>query len=86
MPTVHGNPFADLAHRWHALAERRLDYYEKLYRSGRWRLYYATRQAFATRVLDAIRTAKIWAELAGRAPAAGVSPASIDREDLRSAA
>jgi hypothetical protein len=86
MPTDPAKPFADLARRWHALAERGLDYYAELYRSGRWRLYYATRQEFAARVLDVIRTAKIWAELAGQQPAARVPPASADREVLRSAA
>jgi uncharacterized repeat protein (TIGR03809 family) len=86
MPTDPAKPFADLALRWHALAERRLDYYTELYRSGRWQHYYATQQEFAARVLEVIRTVKIWAELAGRRPAARVQAASTDRKDLRSAA
>ena len=86
MPTVYANPFADIARRWLGLAERRLDHYEALYRSGRWQHYYATEQEFATHVLEVMRTVKIWAELAGRAPPARVAAANMDRDNLRAAA
>lgn len=54
-----------IAQQWHDLAERRLDYYTELYRSGRWRHYY-TQERFAARMLDVIEAAKQWRELAGR--------------------
>lgn len=63
-----GHPFDDLSRRWHDLADRRLAYFAELHRSGRWRLYYRTEQQFAVRMLEVIRAAKIWAELAGREP------------------
>ncbi len=86
MPTVPGGlPFADLACRWHALAQRRLAHYDELYRSGRWRHYYPTHEQFAAHLLEAIRAAAIWAELADRRPAVTRPPASTER-DLRSAA
>jgi len=54
--------------RWHRLAERRLEYFVGLYRSGRWQHYY-TREHFAIRMLDVIKAARVWAELAGQPPA-----------------
>jgi uncharacterized repeat protein (TIGR03809 family) len=82
MPTAQSGPAFDrLARRWCGLAERRLDDFVELYRSGRWKHYY-TQEAFALRMLDVIKAAKIWRELAGR-PAAEQSAA---RDDLRSAA
>ncbi|MEJ2624852.1 MAG: hypothetical protein P8Z80_10015 [Pseudolabrys sp.] len=66
--TQGGQPFDDLSRRWHDLADRRLAYFTELHRSGRWRLYYRTKQQFAIRMLDVIQAAKVWAELAGRAP------------------
>jgi len=63
-----GQPFDDLSRRWHDLADRRLAYFAELHRSGRWRLYYRTEQQFAIRMMEVIGAAKIWAELAGRAP------------------
>jgi hypothetical protein len=83
MPHIAGEPRFDImARKWHALAQRRLLYYSELYRSGRWTHYFASREAFAARMLDVIRAAKAWASLAGERPA---TPA-IDLDDLRPAA
>lgn len=79
--TLGQPPFDDIARRWHDLAERRLAHFTDLYRSGRWQRYYASREQFAARMLDVIRAAKIWAQLAGRNSA----PDSA-RDDLRNAA
>jgi hypothetical protein len=71
MPHVPGAPHFDLiARKWHALAERRLAFYAELYRSGRWTLYYDSRQQFARHMLDVIKATKIWAKLAGETPRA----------------
>ena len=68
MPAVQGGPRLDeIARKWHDLAERRLAYFTELYRSGRWKHYY-TQERFALRMLDVIKAAKVWGELA--APAA----------------
>jgi len=71
MPPVPGLARFDLiAHKWHALALRRLRYYDDLYRSGRWPLYFASRELFARHMLDVIKAAKIWAKVAGEEPPA----------------
>jgi hypothetical protein len=70
-----------IARKWHALALRRLLFYEQLCRSGRWTLYYDSRQLFARHMLDVIKAAKIWAKLAGEAP-----PTDEDRDDFLFAA
>ena len=89
--TRGGHPFDELSRRWHELAERRLVYFTELYRSGRWKRYYASEEHFAVRMLDVIRAAKVWASLAGRTPTS--TPGSMPpprptapRDDLRSAA
>ena len=70
MQVLPGGPRLDqIAQKWHDLAQRRLDYYTELYRSGRWRLYY-TQERFAIRMLDVINAAKKWRELAGQSQAA----------------
>jgi len=56
--------FEKIALKWHDLAQRRLDYYTDLYRSGRWSRYY-TQDRFAIRMLDVIEAAKRWRDLAG---------------------
>ena len=87
MPAVHGGqPFCDVARRWHALAERRLVYYYELYRSGRWRHYYAGEEQFAVRLLEVVRATKIWAELADQRPADKDTQTTKDRDNLRPAA
>jgi hypothetical protein len=58
----------DSARRWHALAERRLAAYIELYRSGRWRHYYRSREDFAARMLDVIKVVKAFQTLADAAP------------------
>lgn len=95
MPVTRGGrPFDELSRRWHELAERRLVYFIELYRSGRWKRYYASEEQFAVRMLDVIRAAKTWASLAGRtsthalASLASMRPAlpTASGDDLRSAA
>lgn len=81
MPAAQSAPrFNALSRQWHALAERRLAYYTELYRSGRWTHYYADRERFAARMLDVIRAARIWRDLAG------LRPAASSDDDLKSAA
>jgi uncharacterized repeat protein (TIGR03809 family) len=79
MPAGQGRPqFDDLARRWHQLADRRLANFTEMHRSGRWRHYYRTEAQFAARMLEVIKAAKIWAELAGREPpTAGVPVAAM---------
>ena len=75
MAATQGGPiFDDLSRRWHDLADRRLAHFAELHRSGRWRLYYASEEQFALRMLDVIRAAKLWAGLAGREPPAIAAP------------
>ncbi len=82
MPHVPGAPRFDLmARKWHALADRRVHYYNELYRSGRWTHYFASRELFALRMLDVIRAAKSWAKLAGEPP-----PGNDDTDDFLFAA
>jgi len=78
MPPVPGPPPLDaIARKWCALAQRRLDYYTELYRSGRWRHYY-TEETLALRMLDVIKAVKLWDALAPARPG--------DKDDLRPAA
>jgi hypothetical protein len=58
--------------RWLDLAERRLAYYDALYRSGRWRRYFASETLFARRMLDVITVTQSFRRLAG-------SGADLDR-------
>lgn len=83
MQTLHGGSrLQEIARKWHDLAERRLDYFTDLYRSGRWRHYY-TQENFAVRMLDVIKAARTWAEIAGQ-PSRERPPRRDD--DMRSAA
>jgi hypothetical protein len=77
-PASGAFPSESLLRRWHALAKRRLLDYADFYRSGRWTLYYESREQFAALMVKVIETEKVWARLAG------VSPATDD--DLRPAA
>jgi hypothetical protein len=52
--------------RWQDLADRRLVYYEELYRSGRWALYYPTQEQFAVRMLDVLKAVKAFRRVAER--------------------
>ncbi len=88
MPATQGEPRLDeIARKWRDLADRRLAYFTELYRSGRWKHYY-TQERFALRMLDVIKAAKIWGELAerpqGQPPLAGQIGARDDQ--LRPAA
>lgn len=66
MPEAHSSSAPQqVARRWLDLAERRLAYYDELYRSGRWRHYFDTEEQFAVRMLDVIRAAKNFARIAG---------------------
>ena len=72
MPAMQGGIRLDeISQKWRDLAERRLAYFTELYRSGRWKHYY-TRESFALRMLDVIKAAKVWGELADRTLAAQV--------------
>ncbi|MDO8877455.1 MAG: TIGR03809 family protein [Pseudolabrys sp.] len=80
MQALPSGPRLDrIALKWHDLAQRRLDYYTELYRSGRWRLYY-TQERFAIRMLDVINAAKKWRDLAGL-PQTEAPPQSSQRDD-----
>ena len=69
MQALPSRPRLDaIALKWHDLAQRRLDHYTELYRSGRWQRYY-TQERFAIRMLDVINAAKQWRALAGISPA-----------------
>lgn len=61
-PFASRPPFDAISRKWCDLAQRRLDYFIELYRSGRWRHYY-TEETFALRMLDVIKAVKLWAEL-----------------------
>jgi hypothetical protein len=54
--------------QWLDLAERRLAYYDELYRSGRWALYYPTQEQFAVRMLDVIKAVKTFRRVSERLP------------------
>lgn len=57
--------FERVTRRWLDLAERRLAYYEDLYRSGRWTHYFPTQEHFAVRMLDVIKATKAFRRAAG---------------------
>ena len=59
--------FDRAARRFLDLAERRLAWYEELYRSGRWRHYFPTEAHFARRMLDVITAVKAFRRVAGDA-------------------
>jgi len=66
MPAAQGATRLDhIAMKWRAMADRRLEYYTELYRSGRWRHYYS-QEDFAVRMLDVIKAVKVWYDLAER--------------------
>ena len=78
MPALSGgSPLDEISLKWRDLAQRRLDYFTELYRSGRWKHYY-TPDAFTERMRDVVKAAKAWSHLAERA-----SAEQILAEDLR---
>lgn len=65
MPAGPNSPRLEKVNRrWLDLAERRLAYYDELYRSGRWELYYPTQEQFAMRMLDVIKSVKVFRRVA----------------------
>lgn len=74
-----------IARKWHDLAERRLNYYTELYRSGRWKHYF-TEDRFAVRMLEVIEGAKRWRDLAGRPRSERPEGASFQDDNMRPAA
>ena len=68
MPPAQTANFDEIARKWRDLADRRLEYFITLYQSGRWKHYY-TREDFTLRMVDVIKAAKAWGELADRTTA-----------------
>lgn len=58
----------EIARKWLDLAERRIASYQELYRTGRWRHYFANEQEFAVRMLEVIQAAKTFSRVAGIKP------------------
>ena len=86
MQALPSGPRLDkIALKWHELAQRRLDYYTELYRSGRWKLYY-TQERFAVRMLDVINVARKWRDLAGLPEAEPAEQPSQRDDTMRPAA
>jgi hypothetical protein len=73
----------EIAHQWHDLAERRLAYYRELYRSGRWKHYYRTRELFAERMFDVIKSAKAFRKLTGKPAAPSARQTSTSKPSAR---
>jgi hypothetical protein len=70
----------DLAARWCALAEKRLQHLIELFESGRWRRYHSER-AFFENVQEAKRAVERWRALAGRPVArTDEAPRALRRE------
>jgi len=66
MPAMQGGSRLKVtARHWHDLAERRLAYYIDLCRGGCW-VHYCSQEQFALCMLDVIKAAKIFRDLAGR--------------------
>jgi uncharacterized repeat protein (TIGR03809 family) len=51
--------------KWHALAERRRAYFIDLYRSGRWKRYYAE-DVFLAHMRDVMKDVEQWAKVIER--------------------
>ena len=60
-------PRRDLATRWRALAEQRLQYLTDLFDSGRWRRYYSE-TTLLENVQEARRAVEAWRALSGHPP------------------
>lgn len=71
----------EIAHQWLGLAERRLAYYQELYRSGRWTLYYPTQERYASRMLDAIRAATTFRDISAKTKAQVDRVAELSKEE-----
>lgn len=66
-----------ITRQWCNLAERRLQYYTELYRSGRWRRYY-TEERFVVVMNEVARSVANWRALVNR-----MTPAAAGNDDLR---
>ena len=60
---------ADVARRWHALAERRRAHFADLYQSGRWRKYYREHD-FLAQMRETSLMAEAWHKVAAGQPGA----------------
>jgi uncharacterized repeat protein (TIGR03809 family) len=65
MPTESFLLSIENTRKWHALAERRRAYFVELYRSGRWRRYYAE-DAFLAHMREVMRSVEQWAQVLER--------------------
>jgi uncharacterized repeat protein (TIGR03809 family) len=65
MPTEPFRLSIENTRKWHALAERRRAYFVELYRSGRWRRYYAE-DAFLAHLREVMQSVEQWAEVLKR--------------------
>jgi uncharacterized repeat protein (TIGR03809 family) len=61
----------DVAARWCALAEQRLEYLTEMFESGRWRRFYSER-AFFENIKEAKRAVETWRGLSASAPSEGL--------------
>ena len=61
----------DVAARWCALAEQRLEYLTEMFESGRWRRFYSER-ALLENIKEAKRAVETWRGLSARAPVEGL--------------
>jgi uncharacterized repeat protein (TIGR03809 family) len=61
--SLHIPGTAEIAKRWHALAERRRVHFADLYDSGRWRKYYRE-QNFLSQMRETARMADAWDRVA----------------------
>lgn len=66
----------DLAGRWCALAEQRLEYLTEMFESGRWRRYYSE-VAFLENIKEAKFAVDIWRGLSTPHPARGVGAVEL---------
>ncbi|MGH6768854.1 MAG: TIGR03809 family protein [Xanthobacteraceae bacterium] len=55
----------EIAEKWRDLAEARRNYFEQLYSSGRWKLYYTDDELLA-RMRDVVAIVERWEQIAPR--------------------
>ena len=67
MPAMPGAPFFDeISRKWLDLAEHRENYFNELFRNGRWQNYY-TMESFARHMHDVRKAVTDWKKLTGQA-------------------
>jgi len=64
MSARHPGPYAEIARKWYALAERRRAHVVELRDSGRWKHYYTPAELLEA-ISEAVRTRDNWAKIAG---------------------